>query len=156
MKIEGRYLFQGQLQQVWELLTDPRALQHCTPGCKKLEAIGNDEYEATLEMGVGPIKGTYQGKICMTEKDAPRRYKLLVEGSAAVGFVRGEGVLTFQEQEGGETVIIVNGDATVGGLIAGVGQRLVEGVAKQTMGQFFKCMQGQLEARSAGRESKKA
>lgn len=147
MKIEGRYLFQGPLQQVWDLLTDPQALQHCTPGCKKLEEVGNDEYTATLEMGVGPIKGTYQGKICMTEKDAPRRYKLLVEGSAAVGFVRGEGLLTFQEQDGGETLIIVNGDATVGGLIAGVGQRLVEGVAKQTMGQFFKCMQSQLVAR---------
>ena len=86
----------------------------------------------------------------MTEKEAPRRYKLLVEGSAAVGFVRGEGILTFQEQEGGETVIIVNGDATVGGLVAGVGQRLVEGVAKQTMGQFFKCMQGQLAAHKSG------
>ena len=150
MKIEGRYLFQGTVQQVWDLLTDPRALQHCTPGCKKLEAVGNDEYRATLEIGVGPIRGSYEGKICMTEKEAPRRYKLLVEGSAAVGFVRGEGILTFQEQEGGETVIIVNGDATVGGLVAGVGQRLVEGVAKQTMGQFFKCMQGQLAARKSG------
>ena len=150
MKIDGRYLFQGAVEQVWDLLTDPRALQHCTPGCKKLEQVGNDEYRATLEIGVGPIRGSYEGKICMTEKEAPRRYKLLVEGSAAVGFVRGEGILTFEKQENGETVIIVNGDATVGGLVAGVGQRLMEGVAKQTMGQFFKCMQGQLAARQSG------
>lgn len=147
MKIEGRYIFPGPLKLVWDLLTDPQALQHCTPGCKKLEEVGNDEYAATLEMGVGPIKGTYQGKICMTDKDAPHRYKLLVEGSAAVGFVRGEGVFTFQEQGGSETLIVVNGDATVGGLVAGVGQRLLEGVTKQTMGQFFKCMQSQLVAR---------
>jgi carbon monoxide dehydrogenase subunit G len=156
MKIEGRYLFQGVAQQVWNLLTDPQMLQHCTPGCKRLELVGNDEYRATLEIGVGPIKGSFEGKICMTEKEAPHRYKLLVEGSAAVGFVRGEGVLTFQEQESGETAIIVNGDATVGGLVAGVGQRLIEGVAKQTMNQFFKCMQDQLAARISGGKVEKA
>lgn len=156
MKIEARYLFQGSVDRVWDLLTDPQALQHCTPGCKRLQEVGSDEYQATLEIGVGPIKGSYEGKICMTEKNPPRSYKLLVEGSAVVGFVRGEGLLTIEEQGSGETAVIVHGDATVGGLVAGVGQRLIEGVAKQTMNQFFKCMQGQLAARASGGKIDKA
>lgn len=147
MKIEGNYPFVGPSKQVWDLLTDPQALQHCTPGCKQLQPVGNDEYEATLEIGVGPVKGTYRGKIRMTDKEEPRRYRLLVEGSAPVGFVKGEGVLTLEERQG-ETAVTVSGNVQVGGLIAGVGQRLIEGVAKQLMGQFFKCLQGQLAGRA--------
>jgi len=153
MKIEGHYPFLGPTKQVWDLLTDPQALQHCTPGCKQLQQVGNDEYEATLEIGVGPVKGTYQGKIRMTDKEEPRRYKLIVEGSAPVGFVRGEGILTLQDEQGGETQVLVSGDVQVGGLIAGVGQRLLEGVAKQLMGQFFKCLQTRLAARTGGESS---
>lgn len=149
MKIEGRYIFQGSLQQVWDLLTDPKALQECTPGCKKLDEIGADEFGATMEVGVGPIKGTFQGKILMAEKDPPRSYKLVIEGSGAAGFVRGEGVLALAEEESNQTAVHVSGDAQVGGLVAGVGQRLIEGVTKQMMGQFFRCMQGQLSMRIA-------
>jgi carbon monoxide dehydrogenase subunit G len=84
----------------------------------------------------------------MADKEEPRRYKLVVEGSAPVGFVKGEGILTLQDEQGGETQVLVNGNVQVGGLIAGVGQRLLEGVAKQLMGQFFKCLQTQLAARA--------
>jgi len=147
MKIDGRYLMQGSLEQVWDLLTDPQTLQECTPGCKKLDQIGADEFEATMEIGVGPVKGTYRGKIRLTEKEEPYRYKLIVEGSSTVGHVHGEGVLTFEGLDNGETLVMVSGDAHVGGLVAGVGQRLLEGVTKQFMGQFFKCMQGKLAAR---------
>jgi carbon monoxide dehydrogenase subunit G len=146
MKIEGRYSFPGSCQQVWDLLTSPEELQHCTPGCKKLDPVADDEFKATMEIGVGPIKGTFSGKIQMKEKDPPRSYKLIVEGSGAAGFVRGEGALSLQEETDNNTVVIVKGDAQVGGLVAGVGQRLLEGVAKQFMGQFFRCMQTRLEA----------
>ncbi len=144
MKITGRYSFPGATKQVWDLLTDPKALQHCTPGCKQLEEIGKDEFKATLQIGVGPVTGTYNGKIRFAEKEEPHRYKLFVEGTGSAGFVRGEGLLTLEPEEVDKTLVLVSGDAQVGGLIAGVGQRLIEGVAKQFMGQFFKCMQGQL------------
>ncbi len=148
MKLENRYSFQGARQQVWDLLTDPKALQQCTPGCKQLEEIGTDEYKATMQIGVGPVTGTYQGKIRLAEKEAPHRYKLFVEGSGTPGFVRGEGILTLEEDGGDKTTVHVSGNVQVGGLVAGVGQRLMEGVAKQFMGQFFKCMQNQLASRT--------
>ena len=144
MKIEGRFIFPAPSREVWDLLTDPHSLQHCTPGCKKLTEMGIDEFEATMEVGIGPIKGTFHGKIQMKEKEPPRSYRLVIEGSGAAGFVRGEGALTLQPESDDTTAVLVSGDGQVGGIMAGVGQRLVEGVAKQLMGQFFKCMQSRL------------
>ena len=144
MKIAGRYSFPGAAKQVWDLLTDPKALQHCTPGCKQMEEIAKDEFKASMQIGVGPITGTYSGKIRMSDKEEPRSYKLHVEGTGAAGFVRGEGFLSLEEEGPDKTLVIVTGEAMVGGLVAGVGQRLLEGVSKQFMGQFFKCLQGQL------------
>ena len=68
MKIEGRFIFPASSQEVWNLLTDPQSLQHCTPGCKQLNEIATDEFEATMEVGIGPIKGIFHGKISMIEK----------------------------------------------------------------------------------------
>lgn len=143
MKIEGRFVFPAPSQKVWDLLTDPESLQHCTPGCKHLTEIATDEFEATMEIGIGPIKGTFHGKISMKEKNPPHSYKLIIEGSGAAGFVRGEGALTLNE-DGDQTAVHVSGDGQVGGVMAGVGQRLFEGVAKQLMGQFFQCMKGRI------------
>lgn len=147
MKIEGHFMFPAPSQEVWELLTDPQSLQHCTPGCKQLNEIATDEFAATMEVGIGPIKGIFHGKISMKDKAPPRSYRLIVEGSGAVGFVRGEGALTLQDEAGDQTAVHVSGDGQVGGVMAGVGQRLFEGVAKQLMGQFFQCMQNRLAAR---------
>ena len=147
MKIEGHFIFPAPAQEVWDLLTDPQSLQHCTPGCKQLTEIAADEFEATMEVGIGPIKGIFHGKISMKDKAPPRTYNLIIEGSGAAGFVRGEGALTLQEEAGDQTAVHVAGDGQVGGVMAGVGQRLFEGVAKQLMGQFFQCMQGRLAAR---------
>jgi len=104
------------------LLTDPQSLQHCTPGCKQLTEIATDEFEATMEVGIGPIKGIFHGKISMKDKAPPRSYKLIIEGSGAAGFVRGEGALTLQEEAGDQTAVHVAGDGQVGGVMAGVGR----------------------------------
>jgi carbon monoxide dehydrogenase subunit G len=144
MKIEGSFLFPAPAREVWNLLTDPQSLQHCTPGCKQLAEIAADEFEATMEVGIGPIKGTFYGKVSMKEKTPPRSYRLIVEGSGAAGFVRGEGNLMLHDEAGDQTAVKVFGNGQVGGMMAGVGQRLIEGVAKQLMAQFFHCMQTRL------------
>ena len=123
MKLENRYSFQGARPPVWALLTDPKELQQSTPGCEGLEEVGTDEYKASMKIGVGPVTGTYQGKTRMAEKQVPHRYKLFVEGTGVAGFVRGEGVLTLAEDGGDKTTVHVSGDAQVGELVAGVGQR---------------------------------
>jgi carbon monoxide dehydrogenase subunit G len=71
MEIEGRFIFLASSHEVWSLFTDPQSLQHCTPGCKQLTEMATDEFEATMEVGIGPIKGTVHGKISMREKTPP-------------------------------------------------------------------------------------
>ncbi|MEA2641760.1 MAG: uncharacterized protein QOF51_3154 [Chloroflexota bacterium] len=147
MKIEGRYEFAAPRQQVWEMLISPEALRSCLPGCKRFDETAPDQYAVTMEIGVAAIKGTYQGKAQLAEKDPPYRYKLIVEGAGGPGRVRGEGVLTLEEQGDG-TVVTVDGDAQISGLIASVGQRMIGGVARMMMGQFFECLKAQLPAKA--------
>ena len=148
LKVDGTYRFAGTQQQVWDLLTDPTALQQCIPGCKSFVAIGNDSYDIVIEVGVAVVKGTYKGSARLANLDAPRQFTLIVEGAGGPGFVRGEGVLTLAEADSATTVDVA-GDAQVGGMIAGIGQRLLPGLAKQMVGQFFTSMQAQLASRLA-------
>ena len=122
MRIEGRCQFAAPRQAVWDLLLDPSALMACMPGCKKFEPTGEDQFDVILEMGVAGIKGTYTGKARITDREPLTRYKLIVEGSGTPGAVRGEGVLTLEE-DGDETTVVYVGDANASGLIANVGQR---------------------------------
>ena len=124
MQVEGKYTFQGPIEQVWDLLMSSEALKHCIPGCEQLNPAGEDQYEAVMKVGVGAIRGTYKGKVSVQEKEAPRRYKLVVEGSGGAGFVRGHAVIDLESQ--GETTLVgVRGESQVGGPVAGVGQRML-------------------------------
>ena len=139
MKISGKYSLKAPVQKVWEALLDPITLAHCMPGCEKLEPVAENEYQATLTVGVGPVKGTYKATITLSELTPPISYKLVVDGTGTTGFVRGEGFLTLKE-ETGATKIMVEGDAQIGGPIASVGQRLAGTVNKMMMDRFFRCI----------------
>lgn len=143
MKVEGSYAFDAPRERVWSVLLDPEALKSCIPGCETLNLIGEDQWEATMKVGVAAIRGTYKGKVRITDKEELNRYKLLVEGSGGPGFVRGEALVELVEQ-GGATQVNVHGDGQVGGTVAGVGQRMLGGVAKMLMGQFFECLKKRL------------
>lgn len=143
VKLEGSYSFDAPPERVWTLLLSPEALKSCVPGCEKLEPIGDDAYTATMKVGVASIKGTYNGKIRITEKNEPTSYTLNVEGSGGPGFVRGEARISLAA-DGEKTRVTVNADGQVGGTVAGVGQRMLGGVAKMLMNQFFDCMRKQL------------
>ena len=142
MKLEGSYEIPAPRDRVWSAFLDPEVLRQAIPGCEKLEAIGNDEYKATLKVGVAAVKGTFEGKVRLTDKKPPDSYKMSVEGSGAPGFIRGETVITLTDMEGG-TRVSYTADLQVGGLIAGVGQRMLGGVSKMMADQFFTRM-GQL------------
>lgn len=140
MKLEGTYRFPQTLERVWTLLNDPAVLERATPGCKSLTQVGPSEYEAELEMGVGNIKGKYKGKVAIADAEPPSGYRLLIEGKGAPGFVRASVAIRLSPGESG-THLTYEGDAQVGGMIAGVGQRIMGGVAKLTMEQFFKAIE---------------
>ncbi len=143
MKLEGTNTLPAPIETVWKTINDPEALRRCTPGLDELKEFEPDRYEATLRIGIAAVKGTYKGTLAITDKQAPSHCKLVLQGSGNSGFVRGEGVVDLEPQ-GDVTLVKWAGDLQVGGLIAGVGQRMLMGVGKMLIGQFFKCLEQQL------------
>ncbi|MGE3796495.1 MAG: carbon monoxide dehydrogenase subunit G [Thermomicrobiales bacterium] len=141
MELVGEHTFQAPRQQVWDFLLDPDVLKQCLPGCEKLEKIGEDEYSATMKIGIAMIKGTFGGRVKITDKIEPESYTMEVEGSGPQGQVSGVGKLTLVENAG-VTTVQYTGDANVRGTIARVGARMVQPAARQIVGQFFGCLEG--------------
>jgi carbon monoxide dehydrogenase subunit G len=147
MKIEGVHEIPAPRQRVWDAFLDPEQLKKAIPGCDRLEAIGDDEFKATMKVGVGAVKGTFEGKVRLLDKTAPDSYRMGVEGSGGPGFVRGEAAITLTDTTTG-TRVSYSADVQVGGLIAGVGQRMLGGVSKMMADQFFNRMSELLQSPS--------
>jgi carbon monoxide dehydrogenase subunit G len=98
MKLEGTYEVPAPRKKVWDAFQDPKVLKKAIPGCEKLEAIGPDEYKATMKVGVGGVKGTFEGKVKLSDKQAPDSYKMNVEGAGGPGFIRGETIITLTDR----------------------------------------------------------
>jgi carbon monoxide dehydrogenase subunit G len=140
LKIQGSYTFKAPRERVWQALLDPKVMGQCMPGCDGLKEIGPDRYEAIMKVGVASVKGTYKGKVAIKEKRPPEHYVLSGEGSGGPGFMQGDIAIDLEDR-GAETVLKYSTDAKVGGLIAGLGQRMIGGVAKMIVDQFFKKME---------------
>jgi carbon monoxide dehydrogenase subunit G len=143
MKLEGSYEVKASRDKVWSAFLDPETLRKAIPGCEKLEMIGPDEYKATLKIGVAAVKGTFEGKVRLSDKKPSDSYRLAAEGSGGPGFVRADTVISLADIDGG-TRVSYSADVQVGGLIAGVGQRMLGGVSKMMADQFFTRMSEQL------------
>jgi uncharacterized protein len=124
-------------ETLWSLLHDASRMRHWIPGCEQLEPIGPERYAATLKVGVAAIKGSYTGYVQISEKEFPSRYVLAVEGKAAPGFVRGTAVMRLDAKDSNTTMLTVDADGHVGGLIASVGQRFLNGIATQLTQQLL-------------------
>jgi len=140
MKIEGTHTLKLPRALVYQMLIDPAVIQRCVPGCEALEAHEDGSYNMVLKAGVGSVKGVFNGKIRLDELREPEHYKMIVEGTGKVGFVKGTGWLDLVEQ-GEETIVNYTGDVSIGGNIASVGQRMVQAAAKMMAGQFFKAVE---------------
>jgi carbon monoxide dehydrogenase subunit G len=145
MKLEGSYDVAAPRAKVWEAFLDPKRLRKAIPGCEKLEALGPDEYKATMKIGVAAVKGTFEGKVRLSDQKPPESYRLSAEGSGGPGFVKADTLITFTETDGG-THVVYSADVQVGGLIAGVGQRMLGGVSKMMADQFFNRMSELLQS----------
>ena len=140
MKLSGSYEFDTAPEKVWQILTDPEALKSCIPGCEKMDALGNNEYAATVTISMGPIRSKFDAKVAMVDMKPFESYKLIVEGNGPSGFVRGESQIKLTELEN-KTTVDVDSDSSSGGLLARVGQRMVESFARSLMDRFFTCLQ---------------
>jgi len=151
LKITGSYTIDAPRDQVWAALNDMEVLARIVPGCERLVQTGENEYEGTVKIGIQSIKGTYSGKIRLQDIQAPHHYKLVANGRGSNGVVDGSGTVDLVEQDG-KTILTYGGDAQIGGTLASVGQRLIEGASKQMINQSLKALVEQITVRNAPAE----
>lgn len=143
MHITGSYSFKAAPAAVWDLLMDTRAIASCIPGCKELRPLGDDRYAADVAVGVAAITASYASTVTLSEKDPPNRYRLVVDATGRAGFVKGDAVIALSPTIDG-TSVDVSATADAGGMLARVGQRMIESVARMTMDKFFACLASKL------------
>jgi carbon monoxide dehydrogenase subunit G len=123
---------------VWAALNDPEVLKRCIPGAQELEKLSETEFQATVKAAVGPVKATFKGRVTLSEIDAPNGYTITGEGQGGVaGFAKGGAKVRLAEAEGGGTRMSYEVEANVGGKLAQLGGRLINGVAKKYADEFF-------------------
>lgn len=147
MKIEGSHKLHAPRDRVYQSLIDPDVLQRCIPGCESLEKTAEDTYAATIRAGVGAIKGTFTATVRLEDMRPPDHYRIVVEGKGAPGFIKGSGDFDLEKDSEG-TLIKYTGDLQVGGMIASVGQRMIEATAKMLAGKFFTNLEEQVVAKA--------
>jgi uncharacterized protein len=143
MQISGSYVFQAPIVTVWDLLMNTAAIASCVPGCEELMPIGDDRYRAKLSVAVSAVSGKFDATISLEDKTPPTGYTLRVDGQGRPGFVMGTSRVQLRE-EGDATRVDVSADVQIGGAVARVGQRLLEGVGRTMMNRFFACLAARL------------
>jgi len=142
MKIEGKHEIDAPRTRVFEALINPDVLQRIIPGCERLAKTGVNTCAATIRTGVGSIKGVFNGSVTLEDLRLPEHFRMLVEGKGAPGFLKGSGDLDL-EALGDKTSINYSGDVQVGGTIASVGQRMIQGTVKMMASQFFTALEAE-------------
>jgi uncharacterized protein len=137
MRIAGNATLHAPVEAVYAALQDPRVLVRTIPGCERLEQVGDDAYQMTVTAGVASVRGTYAGDVRLTDHNAPHGFTLRASGSGTPGTVAADVSVTLASDDNGTTLLTYDADATIGGMIGGVGQRLLTTVAKRTAGEFF-------------------
>jgi uncharacterized protein len=137
MRIAGNATLHAPVEAVYQALRDPRVLVRTIPGCERLEQVGEDAYAMSVTAGVASVRGTYAGDVRLTDQRAPHGFVLRASGSGAPGTVSADVAVDLAPGDDGTTLVSYDADAVVGGMIGGVGQRLLATVAKRTAGEFF-------------------
>jgi carbon monoxide dehydrogenase subunit G len=136
MKVAGDYSLPAYPERAYALLHDPAILAQCIPGCEGLDRVGEDDYAMRMKVGIAAISGRFDGKVRIVDQKPPTSFRLIVEGSGTIGFMKGDGTISLSPADGGSNAQF-EGNVQVGGTIANVGQRLIEGTAKMIIKRFF-------------------
>jgi carbon monoxide dehydrogenase subunit G len=144
VKISGNYTINATQTQVWTALNDIEVLARVVPGCESLAEVEENQFEGTIKIGIAGIKGVYSGKIRLEDVNPPQSYKLVAAGKGSNGVVDGVGFVELEPLEGGKTNLKYSGEAQIGGMLASVGQRLIDGASKQLIGQALKALEQQI------------
>lgn len=145
MPIQGEYRIAASREAVWTALNDPEVLKACIPGCEELQKLSETEIDARIHAALGPVRSVFATRIQLTEIDAPSGYTLTGEGKGAAGFGKGSARVELTE-DAGATVLRYSADMRLGGKLAQVGSRLLEGATRQLADQFFDAFAKRLDA----------
>lgn len=154
MTMTGEVSLPADRQTVWAKLNDPETLKACIPGCQSLDRTGDNGFSAVAKVKVGPVSATFKGSVELTELDPPNSYRISGQGEGGVaGFAKGGARVKLTDGPEGGTLLGYDVEATIGGKLAQLGSRLIDGVAKKMADQFFanfaKAVTGELSAPSA-------
>jgi carbon monoxide dehydrogenase subunit G len=137
MTMSGEYQLAASPQTVWEKLNDAETLKASIPGCETLDKVSDTEFQAVATVKIGPVKARFKGKVHLTDLNPPNSYKISGEGEGGVaGFAKGGATVALAPKDGG-TLLTYNVEAQIGGKLAQLGQRLVNGAAKKVADEFF-------------------
>ena len=144
MKITGTSSLAADPQQFWDAIHDPAVLARTLPGCESLTELGAGEYQMRVTLGVAAVRGTYDGTVRLSDTNAPHALQLKASGAGMPGTVDADVDVHVAAVEDGGTRVSYLADATVGGPIGGVGQRMLSGVTKKMAGQFFAAVDAEI------------
>jgi carbon monoxide dehydrogenase subunit G len=137
MTMTGEYQLAANREKVWAALNDAEVLKRCIPGCEELNKVSDTEFQAVATQKIGPVKARFKGKVNLTDLDPPNGYRIVGEGDGGIaGFAKGGATVALSDKDGG-TLLTYNVEAQIGGKLAQLGQRLVNGAAKKVADDFF-------------------
>ncbi|MFZ2069692.1 MAG: carbon monoxide dehydrogenase subunit G [Xanthobacteraceae bacterium] len=137
MTMNGEYQLPAPQQTVWEALNDPAVLKACIPGCESLDKTSDNGFQAVATIKIGPVKAKFKGSVTLSDIDPPNGYKISGQGEGGVaGFAKGGAKVKLAPKDGG-TLLTYTVEAQIGGKLAQLGQRLINGAAKKVADDFF-------------------
>lgn len=148
MKLTDEIRIEAPRQKVYEALNDPEILRQSIPGCDELERLSDTEFAGAVRTKVGPVSARFKGTVTLSDLNPPASYTISGEGKGAASFTRGQAAIQLEE-DGGATNLKYDVDVAIGGKLAQLGSRIVEGTAKRLAGEFFENLQGLLGAPAA-------
>jgi len=149
MKVSGEVTLRAPVEQVWDALLDPAILVRTIPGCERLETVGENAYAMTVTVGVAAVRGTYAGTCALHDLEAPHSLRLTAEGSGAPGTIAADVEARLSRNDDGTTTLDYDCQMVVGGMIAGVGQRMLGSVSRRLTGEFLQAVDDVLAGVSA-------
>lgn len=148
LDIGGQEKIEAPLERVWASLNDPAFLTRCIPGCRSMQEVAPDQYTVQLDLKVASVGGSFEGKIGLSDKLPPEHCRISVSGSGTLGHGTGDAKFSLAPADGG-TLLTYEGAGEIGGLVAGVGQRVLRGVSRHLIGKFIKAARDELAGASA-------
>ncbi len=150
LDIGGNEAIPASVEALWVALNDPKVLTRCIPGCKTMTEIAPDAYKVDMQLRVAAVGGSFEGEISLSDKQAPKTCNIKVSGAGTLG--HGNGTARFEIEPDGENgaQLIYKGSGEIGGLVAGVGQRILASVSKHLIGRFFVALRKEFEQPISG------